>query len=202
MTEGHGVDRRTLLARTLLLVGASATGAALDALAGGGRPLLAADGPQPLAAEQAETLAAYADTLIPQTDTAGALAANVPALYAGLLRDWATPQTRDALAGVLDRIGDLGGGFAALLPAQRKATLQAFDAAALAPAPGPRSNPFGPPPASDPNYQRLKELVLTLYYLSQPALTQELAYTHVPGRWDPSVPVTSATRPQGGPGMF
>ncbi len=201
MTEGIGVDRRTLLTRVLLLVGAGATGVALDALAGS-RPLLAAEGAQVLSPSQADVLAAYADTLIPQTDTAGALAAEVPAQFAALLQNWAAPQTRTALAAVLDRVGQLGGGFAAQPPAQRKTLLQALDAAALAPAPGPRANPFGPPPASDPDYQRLKELVLTLYYLSQPALTQELAYTHVPGRWEPSVPVTPATRPQGGPGMF
>lgn len=201
MTMGQAMDRRTLLARALLLAGASATGVALDALAGG-LPVLAADGPQPLSAVQADTLAAYADTLIPQTDTAGALAADVPAQFAALLQNWAAPETRAALGEVLDRVAGLGGGFLALTPAGRKAALQAFDAAALAPAPGPRSNPFGPPPAADQQYQRLKELVLALYYLSQPALTQELAYTHVPGRWEPSVPVTPATRPQGGPGMF
>lgn len=201
MMQGLGVDRRTLLARALLLAGVSATGAALEALTGG-LPALAADGPQPLSTVQAATLAAYADTLIPQTETAGALAADVPAQFAALLQNWAAPETRAALGDVLDRVAALDGGFAALEPAHRKAALQAFDAAALAPAPGPRANPFGPPPATDPQYQRLKELVLTLYYLSQPALTQELAYTHVPGRWEPSVPVTPATRPQGGPGMF
>lgn len=201
MREDNGLDRRTLLARVLLLVGASATAAAVEALSGS-LPVMAADGPQPLGPAQAETLLAYADTLIPQTETAGALAAEVPARFAALLQDWASPETRDALAEVLDRVAGLGGGFVALDPAQRKAALQPFDAAALAPAPGARANPFGPPPAADPQYQRLKELVLTLYYLSQPALTQELAYTHVPGRWEPSVPVTPDTRPQGGPGMF
>lgn len=198
---GQGVDRRTLIARALLLVGAGATGVAFDALAAGSTAL-AADGQPLLSAAQAATFNALADTIVPQTDTPGAVEVGVPELFAGLLQDWATPATRTALAGVLDRVAVLGGGFVALDPLARKRALQAFDAAALAPSDAPRADPFGPPPAADPAYQRLKELVLTLYYLSQPALTQELAYTHVPGRWDPSVPVTPATRPQGGPGMF
>jgi hypothetical protein len=201
MLEGNGVDRRTLIARALLLVGASATGVAFDALFAGSTAF-AADGASLLTPTQSATFDALADTIVPQTDTPGAITVGVPALFAGLLKDWATPETRTALAGVLDRVATLGGGFVALDSVARKRELQAFDATALAPSNGLRANPFGPPPAADPAYQRLKQLVLTLYYLSQPALTQELAYTHVPGRWDPSVPITPATRPQGGPGMF
>ena len=201
MSEPHGMDRRTLMARALLLVGASVTAGACTTLATG-ETVLAADGVVTLSAAQMDTFAAVADTIVPQTDTPGAIAVGVPALFAGLMDNWAAPETRNALAGALDRLGALGGGFAALGPVERKHALQAFDTAALAPSDAPRANPFGPPPAADPAYQRLKQLVLTLYYLSQPALTQELAYTHVPGRWQPSLPVTPATRPQGGPGMF
>lgn len=192
--EAMGVDRRTLLARVLLLAGASATGVSFEALSAAEADLLGEG--------QRTTLIAAADTIVPQTDTPGAVDVGVPALFEGLLANWAAPATITALADVLDRIGALGGGFASLDPAGRKSALQAFDAAALAPSDAPRADPFGPPGAADPAYQRFKELVLTLYYLSQPALTQELAYTHVPGRWEPSVPVTPATRPQGGPGMF
>lgn len=194
MRETLGVDRRTLLARALLLVGASVAAVPFDALAAADADLLSQ--------AQRATLVAAADTIVPQTDTAGALDVGVPALFEGLLANWAAPATVTALADVLDRLAALGGGFVALAPDQRKSVLQAFDAAALAPSDAPRADPFGPAPAADPAYQRFKELVLTLYYLSQPALTQELAYTHVPGRWEPSVPVTPATRPQGGPGMF
>lgn len=195
--EAMGVDRRTLLARALLLAGASVTGVSFDALS--------AAEPDLLSQAQRSVLVAAADTIVPQTDTPGAVDVGVPALFEALLANWAAPETRTALLATLDRIDALAGDgrhFAALTPAERKALLQPFDAAALAPSDTPRANPFGPPAAADPAYQRFKQLVLTLYYLSQPALTQELAYTHVPGRWEPSVPVTPATRPQGGPGMF
>lgn len=194
MMEAMGVSRRTLLAQALLLVGASATGVSFEALSAAEADLLSEG--------QRATLVAAADTIVPQTDTPGALDVGVPTLFEGLLANWAAPSTIAALADVLDRIAALGGGFASLNPAGRKSVLQAFDAAALAPSNAPRADPLGPPAVADPAYQRLKQLVLTLYYLSQPALTQELAYTHVPGRWDPSVPVTPATRPQGGPAMF
>lgn len=194
MMEGPGVDRRTLLARALLLVGASVTGVPFEALSAAETDLLNEG--------HRNILIAAADTMLPQTDTPGALEVGVPTLFEGLLANWAAPATVAAMADVLDRLAALGGGFAALAPDRRKIALQAFDAAALSPSDAPRTDPFGPPAATDPAYQRFKELVLTLYYLSQPALTQELAYTHVPGRWEPSVPVTPATRPQGGPGMF
>lgn len=55
---------------------------------------------------------------------------------------------------------------------------------------------------ADPGYQKLKELIVTLYYYSESALTQELAYEHNPGTWQPSVPVTPKTRATGGVGQF
>ena len=53
---------------------------------------------------------------------------------------------------------------------------------------------------SDPAYAKLKELIVVLYYYSEPALTQELRYEHAPGQWQPSIPVTPQTRPWGGAG--
>ena len=47
---------------------------------------------------------------------------------------------------------------------------------------------------ADPVYRRFKELVLTLYYLSQPGATRELRYEHVPGKWEPSIEVGPDTR--------
>jgi gluconate 2-dehydrogenase gamma chain len=48
--------------------------------------------------------------------------------------------------------------------------------------------------AVDPVYRRFKELVLTLYYLSQPGATGELRYEHTPGKWEPSIEVGPDTR--------
>ena len=47
---------------------------------------------------------------------------------------------------------------------------------------------------TDPAYAKFKKLVLALYYLSEPGATQELAYEHTPGAWEPSIAVTPDTR--------
>lgn len=200
MLELGGMDRRALLMRALLLAGASASLGACDMIG-----LAGADSPFRYSTEDMALLSAVADQFVPHTTTVGALDVGVPALFEGLMANWAAPETRELVAGVLAAINGLdpdGRDFAALPAADQTALLTAHDAAALAPDPNGHGSPFGPPPATDPAYQRFKQLVVTLYYLSEPALTQELAYTHVPGAWVPSLPVTPDTRPQGGPSMF
>ena len=88
----------------------------------------------------------------------------------------------------------------ALSPAERQTFLAAHDKAALVdvppPADAPRGNPFEPViSVADNGYARLKQLVATLYYTSEAALTEELTYEHVPGGWSASVRVTPETRP-------
>ena len=81
------IDRRGLLQRAFLLAGATLTpGFSIEALAAD-----AANAPRFLDARRIELLMAVADTIIPQTDTPGAVDAGVPALFDGLLRNWASP---------------------------------------------------------------------------------------------------------------
>lgn len=197
MEQFLAMDRRSLLQRALVLAGASAVAGC------GFVPGSAARGE--LGADRLKLLELYADTLIPQTDTKGALAAGVPGVLAGLYRDWASDKTREEISGALDRIGAAakqatGRDFAALSPAERQTFLAAHDKAALVdvppPADAPRGNPFEPViSVADNGYARLKQLVATLYYTSEAALTEELTYEHVPGGWSASVRVTPETRP-------
>ena len=39
-----------------------------------------------------------------------------------------------------------------------------------------------------------KALIFALYYVSEGGATQELRYEHMPGAWEPSIPVTADTR--------
>jgi hypothetical protein len=61
----------------------------------------------------------------------------------------------------------------------------------------------GGPTRRDQGYAVLRELVVVLYYYSEIGLTQELEWTAIPGRWDPSVPLTASSRSiSGGVGGF
>lgn len=205
MLDLPSLDRRALLGRAALLLGVTATG-------GFGAPALAQAAAQAkpfLAAPTFKLLSAVADTIIPVTDTPGAVDARVPALLDGLLANWASAERKVELAAALTRIdqraqGEHGKPFAELAPEARTTLLAAHDAEALKPAPqGKAAGGAGlslglGTGASDPGYAKLKDLVIILYYSSEIGLTRELSYEHAPGEWKPSIPVTPETRPQGG----
>ena len=69
-------------------------------------------------------------------------------------------------------------GLAAMPAAKQLEVVTAFDKAKFA----------------DPTYRKFKNLILSLYYISEPGATQELRYEHAPGAWEPSIPVTADTR--------
>ncbi|MFC3174113.1 gluconate 2-dehydrogenase subunit 3 family protein [Novosphingobium bradum] len=203
MTNSFMIERRALMQRMMALVGASA-------VASIGSPLLARKGAAAktyLDAPHMATLAAFAETVIPRTDTAGAIEAGVPQVVDGLLANWASGPRRVELARALTEIDELsakaqGKPFAALAPDARLALLKPHDKAATTPLPrtGPvaAADMMSGPKVANPGYAKLKELVITAYYFSEAALTQELPYVHAPGKWVPSVPVTPQTRPDGG----
>jgi gluconate 2-dehydrogenase gamma chain len=205
MSSMSPIDRRTLLERAAWLLGAAALPG--EALA---RP--AARARNFLTPVRMTLLSAVADTIIPQTDTPGALAAHVPAKFDALLTNWASPERKVELVGALTRINDAAiaqqkMGFAALTPEKRKALLTAYDIAALKSVPDTRglkgmAAMMAGPAVADPAYGKLRELIILLYYYSEEALTTELTYEHVPGGWTPSVKVTPETRNTGGLGMF
>lgn len=211
------MDRRELLGRAFALIGASVLPSGAWAAAG----------EQPryeLEPARFELLSAFADTIIPATDTPGALAAKVPERFDALLAAWATPERKAEIVGALDAIDVLAKarfqrGFAGLAPKERDSVLGPHDLAALKPGAPPatvvdpqvgraKQEPVQPtgyaekgrPRYADPAYARLKEFVVVLFYLSETALTHDLAYQHDPGAWEPSIPVTPATRPWGGIG--
>lgn len=197
MGEITGMNRRELLQRALLLLGASALPIGDQAQA---NPTIGKD---ELAQRQLALIAAVADTIIPKTDTPGAVEAGVPATFAAMLGTWASPARRADLIGALDRIDTLAKeqrsrSFTELAASERHELLAAHDAAALQP--DPKSSSILSPRYVDPAYAKLKELIVVLFYLSESALTHELVYEHTPGAWRPSVPVTPETRNVGGLG--
>ncbi len=201
MIEFENMDRRSLMQRIALLLGA----ASVPTLSG---CKAAMDGPGALDDRQLKLLTAIADTIIPETDTPGAVAAGVPKIISGMLRDWASSDRRKEMVAAITEIGKLGGekGFAALDPAARKKVLLAYDAAAVKPDPNPKKKAsglaamMGGAAAMNPGYLKIKELVIALFYSSEIASSKELTYEHNPGKFVASTKVTPETRPYAGVG--
>jgi gluconate 2-dehydrogenase gamma chain len=196
------MDRRALMRNVALILGA----ASVPTLAG---CKAAMEGKGALDEGQLKLLTAIADTIIPKTDTPGAAEVGVPKLISGLLRDWASPESRTAILGSMDKIGKLGGdkGFVALDAVKRTELLIQHDKEAVKPDPNTKVKLTGlaaliggGATVMDPSYVKLKGLVIGLYYNSEMAMTKELIYEHVPGKFVPSLPVTPETRPFAGVG--
>lgn len=208
MSDPFHMDRRGLLERMLALTGATvAMGFSPAALA-----QAAAQEKPSLDPASFALLSAIADTIIPRTESPGAVDAHVPAKFDALLVNWASPERRVELTEAISAIARAakakeGKPFAELTPEKRKEFLVPYDADALKAVPrkdklvGMQAMMAGPSVA-DPGYAKMRELIITLYYYSEEALTTELVYEHTPGGWTPSVKVTPETRATGGLGMF
>ncbi len=203
MSESSIMDmsRRSLMQNLSLLLGASSVPTIASCKA-------AMNGKSLLDVTQFKVLVAIADTIIPATDTPGAVAAGVPKLVDGMIRDWASVDTKAEILGAITAVGKLAGkaSFAKLDAAKRKELLAAYDKAAVKPGPPPTKKLSGiammmsGPPVANPGYVRLKGMIINLYYNSEIAGTKELVYEHVPGKFIPSIKVTPETRPFAGVG--
>jgi hypothetical protein len=131
-------------------------------------------------AAEMNVLEPLCETILPQTDTPGARAANVHGFIDGMMKTWASPQTSQILRALLQRLDSEAAGFAKLGAAEQLAFVERFDAAAFA--------------AKDKAWAQLKRLVLLGYYTSEAGATAELAYLPVPGDWKPDIPLTPDMR--------
>jgi gluconate 2-dehydrogenase gamma chain len=168
---GPALDRRTLLQSAIVLVGGTlASGVAVPAFAATGTARF-------FTPEELSIVAEFAEIIIPRTDTPGAKDAGVSEALDGLMANWASDGRKAEFRALIERIA--AAGVAPLGAPPRIELARSFDAAQI---------------AVDPVYRRFKELVLTLYYLSQPGATGELRYEHTPGKWEPSIEVGPDTR--------
>ena len=174
------VDRRALLRAAILLVGGS--------LAGVPAELLAQDATKRtgfFTPAQFATLAETADAIIPRTDTPGAKDAGVPAAFDALMTNWASDERKRQMRELIDDID--GRAFVAgktnlagLPAATRLELIRAYDAEKMG--------------AGDAVYGKFKELILTLYYLSEEGATKELRYELIPGKFEPWTEMSPDTR--------
>lgn len=193
------VDRRQML-------GASIAALLAITLGSGATRALAADARR-LSPKFAPFLTAMADTIIPDTDTPGAVKAGCPQAMARFISTILKQDEYDKLIAGSDQLmAELtargGAPFETLAPARRTTILKAFDAEMMAPAPSPpaAAKPGSPPPPTPtppanlkavelkPAYTRLRGLVVFTYYTSEIGGSQELRYELVPGRFDADIP--------------
>ena len=122
------LDRRALVLGAVFLLGGAA---ALTRFTRKSATRTGAAGPA-LSGNQFMLLEQVADTMIPATDTPGALGADVPAFVRDMLTDWASAATRTEIVGVLEAIerqawAQLGAAFLELPPERRLAVLRRYD---------------------------------------------------------------------------
>lgn len=175
------LDRRALLLGAVFLVGGAA---ALTRFTRRSATRTGASGPA-MSGDQFMLLEQVADTLIPTTDTPGAIAAGVPGFVRDMLTDWASAATRSDFIGVLEAIerqawAQFGAAFLELPAERRLAALRRFDEESIS--------------REDPAYARFKYLVLVGYYQSEIGATEELRYELVPGAWRSCLPLTEVGR--------
>ena len=164
MIEGASlpeVDRRSLLRTAILLVGGSLAGVPSVSLAQGTDRFFTP--------AQFAIMSEMADIIMPRTGSPGAKDAGVPDVLDALMTNWASDQRQAQFRALFDEVG--GVGFTNLDDAGRVAFMRNFDAGKLR--------------VWDPAYTKFKELVLTLYYLSEAGATKELRYELIPGKWEP-----------------
>ena len=133
-------------------------------------------------------LSAIAQTIIPQTDTAGAKEAGVPNTLQALLSEWADDGMRSEWRRILrlleHRLDEaVGSPFARAKQPAREAALAPLDAAI-----------FEGKHEELASYKDLKFTIATAYYMSEPGATEELRYEALPGRWEGCIPLEEVGR--------
>lgn len=133
--------------------------------------------------EEMALISALADTIMPDTETPGAVAAGVPSVLQTLASDWGNDDYRGYWRGGLDALNtalkqSARRDFVDLNETLRKSELKKYDAKVFK------------GQASDDFYRDLKATILQAYYMSEAGATQELAYEPVPGDWIACMPLS------------
>ena len=179
--KSEKLNRRALLAGAVFLLGGAA---ALTRFTRRPEDANEADGPA-LSAEQFSLLEQVSETMVPATDTGGAIAAGVPEFIREMLSNWGSRNTRVEITQVLEAIEQhawhkFGMSFLEMPAERRLAVLKEFDATRIA--------------AHDGAYRKFKWLVLIGYYHSEIGATRELRFELVPGAWRACLPITEVGR--------
>ncbi|HXF94978.1 MAG TPA: gluconate 2-dehydrogenase subunit 3 family protein [Gemmatimonadales bacterium] len=183
------MDRRQAIRHVTLLlggVGLVAGGGILEAaerLDASARAAVTRQGVGRFTPEDVALLDEIADTILPETKTPGAKAAQTGAFMALMVTDTYTERDQAVFREGMEQVR--AAGFLGLSPAQRLALLERLDREQKAYMDARRGND------TPPHFFRLmKELALLGYFTSEIGCTQAQRYVETPGRFDPCVPYT------------
>ncbi len=188
MIESEVMRRREVLRRIALLTGgavaAPAVLACLQACAPkeGAPAAAAAWTPKFFKGTQAEVVTAIADAILPKTDTAGALDANVPAFIDAMLAD---VYAADAQARFNQGFEEFGG----------KAFLERDQAGRSAYVKESLEKALAAEHAGKPFILTTRELTLLGFYTSKVGISENMEYVAVPTAFHGCVPISSLPKP-------
>ena len=188
---GNVIDRREAIRRVTALLGGIA-------FVGGTGLLEASERLQPRAAvtrrgvgrftaQDVALLDEVADTILPETKTPGAKAAQTGAFMALMVTDTYTDRNQEVFRDGMQKLN--AASFMTSTPAQRLASLEQLDREQKAYMDARRGNDTPPH-----FFRMMKELALLGYFTSEIGCTQAQRYVEAPGAFEPCVPYTPGER--------
>lgn len=179
------MNRREAIKRTAILVGGTLSASAMMGVLNGCK----ADpkvtwAPKFFTAEEASTLEAIAERIIPQTDTPGAKAAGVPGFIDQMMAEYYQEKDKTILRTGLQTVetdakAAHSKSFASLTPAQQDELLTKYDKEAYDENRKSEDQHF---------FRTLKELTVLGFFTSEVGATEFLKYDPVPGNYVGCVP--------------
>src|SRR3989449_1315895 len=184
--HGYPIDRREAIRRVSALLGGIA-------FVGGSRLVTACENVQRHATttggvgsfttQDIAFLDEVADTILPETKTPGAKAAQTGAFMALMVTDTYTDRNQEVFRDGMQKLN--AASFMTSTPAQRLASLEQLDREQKAYMDARRGNDTPPH-----FFRMMKELALLGYFTSEIGCTKAMRYAETPGRFDPCVPHT------------
>lgn len=190
----EAITRREALRRAALLLGGTLSAPAIaGVLAGCDVSDPAQWVPRALTPVQAELVTAIAETIIPETDTPGARAAEVHRFVDTMLAEYYTGAERDHFLAGLAEVDAraqraCGRAFVRCTARDQYALLEQIDRETFA------SAVVGQRESFPPFFRTMKELTILGYYTSRVGATRELRHVQVPGRFEACVPLRKIGR--------
>jgi hypothetical protein len=190
-TEQHLIDRREAIRRVSALLGGVAFvgGSALLTACERRKPGAAATAAGTFTTEDIAYLDEVAETILPETKTPGAKAAQVGAFMALMVTDTYEPSDQRIFQDGMRQLDQEsktanGTAFMAATPAQRLSLLEKLDREQKTYMDARKDD------APTHYFRMMKELTLLGYFTSEIGYTKAMRYAESPGRFDPCLPYT------------